>query len=79
MRAKLGGTLYRDTGDKVKVMRIVRVFDDDGNLIRFTTIGVDIPKADPKKPPHETAKGREAEVEEKVKNVLRKMGYEVMK
>ena len=78
MKAKLGGTLYRDMGDKVKVMRIVRVFDDNGNLVRFTVIGVDVDKQNPKKPPHEAVKGREREVEEKIKNTLRKRGYEVI-
>ena len=78
MKAKLGGTLYRDMGDKVKVMRIVRVFDDNGNLVRFTVVGVDVDKSNPKKPPHEAIKGREHEVEEKIKNILRKRGYKVV-
>jgi len=78
MKAKLGGTLYRDMGDKVKVMKIVRVFDDNGNLVRFTVIGVDVDKPNPKKPPHEAVKGREREIEEKIKKILSKRGYGVV-
>ena len=78
MRVKIGGTLYRDMGDKVKVIKIVRVFDDDGNLIKFTAIGVDIRKASRRQPPHEAARGRDEEIEEKIKNILRKRGYGVI-
>ena len=78
MKAKLGGTLYRDMGDKAKVIRIVRVFDDRGNYVRFLAIGVDIDKANKHQPPHKAAKGREREIEEKVKSALKKRGYEVV-
>ena len=78
MKAKLGGTLYRDMGDKVKVMRIIRVFDDDGNLVRFTVVGVDVEKTNKHQPPHEAVKGKDKEIEEKVKNILRKRGYGVV-
>lgn len=78
MKAKLGGTLYRDMGDKVKVMKVVRIFDDNGNLVKFTVIGVDVKKVNSKKLPHEIVKGREAMIRKKVKNILKKRGYEVI-
>ena len=78
MKAKIGGTLYRDMGDKVKVMKIVRVIDESGKLLKFMVIGVDVKKRGKQQLPHEAAKDKKAEVEEKVKNMLKKRGYEVV-
>jgi len=78
MKAKIGGTLYRDMGDKVKVMKIVRVFDESGKPLKFMVIGMDVKKRDKRQPPHVAVKGKKAEVEEKIKNALRKRGYEVI-
>lgn len=78
VKARLGGTLYRDLGDKVEVIRIVRAVDESGRPVKFTAVSVEIEKHRPNELPHEAIKGREREVEEKIKNALRKRGYEVM-
>lgn len=78
MKARLGGTLYRDLGDRVEVVKVVRVVDENGKPVKFMAISVEIDKHYPNELPHETAKSKRREVEEKIKNALRKRGYEVI-